>query len=558
MKFRLDDWVSVGTMCLIMALLYLAAFGKYGYSDTDHGFIQGLSWRILQGQIPYIDFIYVRPPLSLYLHMPPLLLPHPVWAERLIFYLFMAVTVWVSTRTIQIHFDFQAIGLSPSIFAIIAFIISVHNFPPEPWHTIDGILFASIGTYSIVVGKPSFKSFIGLTFLLVAALCKQSFYPLPILGIILLWILHGKDITLKVSMYFLLFHAGLLLFIHVMSPALIPAFLSQTAGATEFKDLWQVGVIKYLKPLGMIVIPIILLWRLQNRFIFPGRWRHTPSAICWIIFFSLILLHVLKAIQTESFVPPSFGFSQAMFLIAVGIGIKGTWIHTKAHSILLMLLAISWCSGLSWGYATPQLFFVPILFGFIFGLYDEFEFRVPRYFYGLVATVVMWAFAFLNQYPYRDAPRSEINYHLGDYFPSLGNIYSGEVFYFKMKEFKTLYERYGDPYTVLPALPSAHFYTSSTNPIPIDWAHNAEIQFDKFGELVKKDLEDKEVTVFFEKDKLDRIHEEGKYGSYLSQYVRREWILIEETAHFEVYQFNKQEKGLSIKLLQTGPAPASN
>ncbi len=557
MKFRLDDWVSVGTMCLIMGLLYMVAFGKYGYSDTDHGFIQGLSWRILQGEAPYTDFTYVRPPLSIYLHSIPLTFSQPIWSERLIFYLFMAITVWVCTRTLQIYFDFQAIGISPALFAIMAFILSVHNYPPMPWHTVDGLLFASIGIYSLVVGKPMFKALIGLQFLLFAALCKQAFYPLIFFGPILLTILHGRRFAFKIFGIFAGINLIAFLGLAYINPDYVHSFIQQTSGAATLKDLWEIGIIKYAKPFFLIVLPIIILWRIQNRFIFPGHWKFTPAAICWIIFLGLLMLHVIKAIQTNEYIAPSFGMSQAMFLLAVGIGIKGTWINTKAHSVLLMLLVTAWCSSLSWGYRTPMLFFTPMLFGFIFGLYDEFEFRVPRYFYGMICLILAWAFTLLNQYPYRDVPKSEISFHLGDIFPTLKNIYGGEPIYMKLAELNDLYHKYGDTYTVLPSLPSAHLFTQSQNPFPVDWAHNAEMQYaDHKDGLFQSVLEEIDV-IFIEKDKLDRIEEDGKYGSMISSYVRQYGTLIEELAFFEVYMFDSQRKGPLYENTQTGPAPAS-
>lgn len=85
----------------LMAVLYFLAYGFHGMSDTDQGFISALSYRVVQGEIPYVDFIYIRPPLSLYLHafiqsfIPASL---EILGERFIFYLFMALSVFWTIR----------------------------------------------------------------------------------------------------------------------------------------------------------------------------------------------------------------------------------------------------------------------------------------------------------------------------------------------------------------------------------------------------------------------------------------------------------------------------
>ena len=68
--------------------------------------------------------------------------------------------------------------------------VSVHNFPPMPWHTIDGLFFSSITLFlmarvvRIKENSSLFLIFAGVASVF-AALAKQSFYFLPILLIII-------------------------------------------------------------------------------------------------------------------------------------------------------------------------------------------------------------------------------------------------------------------------------------------------------------------------------------------------------------------------------------
>lgn len=54
--------------CLLLPLAYVLTIGRLGWSHSDDGFILGYAWRVFQGELVYRDFIYVRPPGSVYLH----------------------------------------------------------------------------------------------------------------------------------------------------------------------------------------------------------------------------------------------------------------------------------------------------------------------------------------------------------------------------------------------------------------------------------------------------------------------------------------------------------
>lgn len=526
----------VAIVGFIIAALYALAYSSYGYDDTDYGFIQGLSWRVLQGEHPYLDFIYVRPPLSLYLHAPLLVLKEAVWLERVLFYFIMASITWLVTRSLQRYFDFKPIGISPAVFAAMAFMCSVHNYPLEPWHTIDGLLFASLSLYFASKKDTYFYHGLALLFAIASALCKQSFYPLILISPAILAILHGYKRVLPTLIVYSLTLILLVLICILAFPVWTSAFIDQTTGVTSFHDLWEIGFIRYAKPLLFLVIPILVVWRIQARFVLPPFWQNLPAAIAWAMFLGLLMLHVYQAIQTDNYFPPSYGFSQAIFLIAVGVGIKGTWVNVKSFSLLLAFLLVSWCTSISWGYANPMLYFTPILFGFVYGVYDDLELRMPRYFYGILAIFIAWIFAFLNQYPYRDDPKVELSYAAEEIYPRLYNVYTGYDMYHKLKELKELHTEYDQPFTVLPAFPQIHMLAEENNPIPVDWAHNAEADFESQKDFILQELNGNTSVVFIQKDKIDRIYETGRYGSLLSQYVIQNWNKVEEKEFFSVYK----------------------
>ena len=70
-----------------LALALFLLNGWNAYHPTDDGFILAYSWRVGHGEVPYRDFLYVRMPLTPYLHSLALLLPDgwQIQAGRLAF-----------------------------------------------------------------------------------------------------------------------------------------------------------------------------------------------------------------------------------------------------------------------------------------------------------------------------------------------------------------------------------------------------------------------------------------------------------------------------------------
>ncbi|MEZ4773130.1 MAG: hypothetical protein R3D00_08100 [Bacteroidia bacterium] len=521
--------------CLLLPVAAFLAFGLYGFCDTDQGFIQALSWRIVNGEIPYRDFIYVRPPVSIYLHAIPMLIFPSEWVitfERFLFYFFISLSSYWITRSLESYFDFKEIGLSPGTFAFIAFICSVHNFPPMPWHTVDGIFFASLGINRICRGKNTFQLFLGIIFIFLSGLCKQGFYPMIPAGFFLLGFLKGKKVLLQVSALTAIFLSVSIGLILLAEPGWLLLFWQQTTGATTLEDLLSVGLIRYVKPFLLIVVPLLIVWRAQGLY---DR-RYLPAIIFGLVFFSLLGLHIYRTLRFHIYTGPSYGFSQAFFLIAAGVAVKGFWVNRRAFALLIVFLLLSWCTGISWGYANNMLCFTPILFGVIYGLYEEFGFTVPRYFYSIILVVLIWIFAILYQYPYRDAPRDQMNYLLAEVFPHFGWIYTGDDFYLKTSELQQLSQKYGGQFSVLPAYPLANFLTNSQNPLPTDWAHNNEMNSGRNEQWMEADLGKKADFIFIEKDKMKEARDTGPFGSSITGFVLDHWEKIETGVYFDVYR----------------------
>ncbi|MEL6589994.1 MAG: hypothetical protein AAFQ68_07940 [Bacteroidota bacterium] len=532
----------IGIFLLLAAALYSWAFAPYGYCDTDQGFMPGLAWRVLNGELPYLDFDYVRPPLSVFFHAGTLQLLPTAWegiGVRVIFYLMMAASAFWTTRSLQQFFDYQNLGLSPAVFALLAFVFGVHNYPPMPWHTVDGIFWASLGFFLICTRSGWLWQSLGLVAMLAAAASKQAFYPMPLIGVGLIWILAEYRFDWRVLLLPVL-SVGILTFgLTLFLPDFIPAMLGQIMGAGSLEDILEAGFLAYAKPLLLIVLPLIIVWQATSLY----QWRWVPAGAFWLAFVGLLSLHVFVSWRNESYLGPSYGFAQAFWLLGLGVAIKGFWLNNQAYAVLLSMLGLSWCAGISWGYMTPMLYFGPILFAFLLGLREEFNFQVPRYVFGAFSIFVIWCFAMLYQYPYREAPRAETLYHLGEVFPSQQSVYTGLDVFQQNQELRQMQVKFGDRFTVLPALPAAHYLLDIQPVFRIDWAHNAE-----FGEAAESQsllaaLAQETDYVLLQLDKRDQWYQTERYGCLLAGAVADNWNKVLETNHFVMYQSPESKLG---------------
>jgi hypothetical protein len=171
---------------VVLWLWVLIAFAGIGFNPTDDGFVNAVSWRILNGQVPHADFIWPRPTGSGYLHLPELLLPTPMvltgraiaLAEVIGYALLLAVLVLdrPPTRWSLI----EAIAVAASALA------NLNAFPLITSYTVDGLLFIALGAVLLrsALRRDSVPLVIAAFLALgVATVTKQSFWPAPLFGL---------------------------------------------------------------------------------------------------------------------------------------------------------------------------------------------------------------------------------------------------------------------------------------------------------------------------------------------------------------------------------------
>ena len=138
---------------VLTPLAYLLFYTPYGMDTTDFGYFYGYAWRILEGQVPYRDFYYIKPALPLYWHAFWMWLTPEnvnVLAGKAGFVAGMLAASWFAALFLNRLFRLEALGLPLPLLATCGFVWGVHSFPHMPWHTVDGILFAGGALWAAV------------------------------------------------------------------------------------------------------------------------------------------------------------------------------------------------------------------------------------------------------------------------------------------------------------------------------------------------------------------------------------------------------------------------
>lgn len=493
--------------------------GTHYLGDTDQGYLQGLAWRVFQGEEIYTGVDYVRPPLSPWFHS--------VWFElfgvgggllagRMFMVIQIAIAGWCQLDLLRENHQGRA---SVWLFLTV-FFLGLHNFPAMPWHTIDGIFWGSVGLW--LLRQESNVLFSGWLLIGAAVLTKQSFYLLPILVIVGTLLEPGRS-SKKIILSLLV-----LCLLAIPTVWLRAGFwkemLSWTTGASSFEDLWKVGIMGYLLPLlPAALVVAVREWLRRSGKERLARWCY-PAMVA-----GLASIWLLMMILANKSTPPPFRMAHILWWVAVWEAGKLVLARRAQGYPWLVLLGLGWCASLSWGYPTPILVAGPLLW-----ILHSTDSDSPQQILPLLPLCLITVIGFF--YPYREQHDFPTNSDsLIAAYPSLEYIQPGSEITQELLELDSLRRIFPGSFTVLPNWPQIHVLTETNNPLRIDWAHNAEGRFDADPELYLPGLENCEV-VFVDKDNLDKAEQKGKYGSILLNKVLETWEPMAEGGQFIVFQ----------------------
>lgn len=535
MTFNKDYYLSL--VLLVIPFLFLFLFGRYGLEDSDSGFISGLGWRILNGEVPYRDFYYVRPIVS------PLLssfwmfmLPDygQVFFTRLITYYQLMIQVVLTVFTIKKYYDFKSLNINPYVLILVSFFITSTGTLYFQWHTTDGILLAVIGFFLVAYFNK--RSMIALVFAGAffgfSALTKQNFMLVPLLALVFTFLQHGFKCSVLVligiaSTFFAFYY-----YLDVNN--LIQLFLMQNTGSTTLKDLFTAGFISYFVGNNYVLAQLLLT---ASIFIIIDKLQLLKSnksgALFLAFLVSIAITNSLGFIFNDGLL---ISFDK-IFSIAVVASFVYLFIVRKEnisqHYLLIALLGVSWASSISWGGMSPIMFFTPLVFSSYYLLQKYF--RVFDKKISVLTVILITTYScFFNLKPYRDGFVWTITEDASVISEKLAFIKSNPDTLKKHLELKGIFEKYNNS-TILPSMPGAYYIHSQTNKLSIDWAMDVEVAFDKQGLI--DDTDNCCSFYILEKKHFGQpIGESGKFYSSVADYVLDEYKLLDSNyEYFDIY-----------------------
>lgn len=450
-------------LIIIFIIFPLVVF--FGHHPTDHDFINSLSYRISLGQLPYQDFDYVRPPLSLYLHSLSFhfFQNHSVLFSKVVFFSQMVFISHLSAKILK-NINFLT-NNNQSWMTIIFLLLSLHNFPATPWHTIDAIFFSIIGIYFFSNGfihQKNHNYFLSGLCCGLAPLCKQNFMVIPVvllLSIIilkrskLLYVLLGGGIV-ALSFFFFLYQYNLInLFIDSKSEGanILSIIISLVEG-------FKVGTSYIILP-SLIIYAILIF--LSNINILEKK----VSVLLSVFVFAFLNVLQLYIVSSESL--PILLY-QVIFVSSICLFIKnknstGEFFEPN-NLILIMLFFITVTSMISWGYPYPLLYISPS-FCVIF---NEFEKKWENVDLKKIAFAMMIFWIAISNKMYRDSAKTEAKNNLGQLYSKLDHIYVGDENFMLYKSIKEFSEGHNIE-TVIPDFPLYNYLYDNRPSFKIDW-----------------------------------------------------------------------------------------
>jgi hypothetical protein len=442
-RTRLPWWLLLPIVCQF-------SFAWIGFSPTDDGWLQAVARRLLDGEVPHRDFIFLRPALSAYLQVPLIWVggDHLIWWSRLWGWLELAAIAWLWSGIVGLT------GLRRACAYVIATLLSAHTFPVMAWHTLDGLVLC---TCAVALAQ---RGWLRTGFFCVgcAALCRQNF---AFFAPILLLAVGGP--------WRFWFVAG---FWSALPSLLYLGGLALVGGADDF--------VRQIAASGGAFHDAAFIRPMQKPWLWGGAAagllvvflaRRRPIAAP-LLFLALVLL-----LAAQLAAGPAFVKAGAFQLF----GACAVWVVAKRERLLgLSALGLAWTTLISMGYDTPILAAAPLLLVLGRLTLREFEAhpRVP-----LVALVVVLAVATATtwarlRYPYGDAPAWELTWNVGDALPGGSGVRTNPRTIAHLAELRELAlerEHRGVPYAVLTDF-SAHWISSAQrNLLLVEWAQETEI-----------------------------------------------------------------------------------
>lgn len=513
--------IGLFAFLFIVALYYIVRFiENEGFNPTDDGWVLSQSWRLLQGEVPHVDFISLRPVTSGLLHSIHFFSPLPLEVSARWFVVFQIFTysfIWTYLlfKSFQIQFKTnQNLYFTFFLLLIFSFILNNFNFGIFPWTTTDALFFASLSflffdkifeqNNSFI--KKDIPVVISLMLITIAVTCRQSFVFLGIILFLITAIKYFKEKRI-INLIFIIIIGALPFWIYtgylIKHDAVAP-FIEQMTRRNEF---FETAVIRYIKsfiktPLfGMhfiFLISFIYLFIKGDKIKLRERFYNVKNILLQHKKYTLILL-VIYAILTVAFSLNLLIAEDTMFLNATFeifwifimvsiITFLITELNKKQKFYIFTVLIMSWSGSISLGANSPVFTKGILAIATILMIIYSINKLSPEWF-GILSNkknAILYSVFLIfiisvsvygqRRINYRDLESSKLTSCMGNIFPEFGKIKTNHDLYNYYKDFMKIYNDYKlhNKFVMLPSNPVIYPLMKSKNPFPIDWMDHYE------------------------------------------------------------------------------------
>lgn len=536
----------IGVVPTVLHLL----FSRYGFSPTDDGFVLAAARRVVDGQLPHRDFIWVRPALSAWLHAPEILLgggAYTYWLSRWFVCLQFGAIAWAWVRTAE-QLQQQVLPFAERFgLALLALLLSLHTFPLMAWASLDAMLLASLGICAVASRRPGWMG-VGYAVLGAALLCRQNFGLVPLATLLLF----GDWRRLRYVVA-----AGAAGAIYVGAMAIEGAFFTMLHQVTAVGSVRERGFAAYLLnprvPMGVLGGLFALeLLSVDSR---PGSrwlWRAAGAAAAL-----LMLLAMTVALRPgRNYV---FGASFLLFGFALG-ALLSLWRRRQPRDAPLLrlgalVLTVSWSVGLSIGWTSPALAsgaLAVFLWCLCRARLEPLLAARPAWVrWRSAAIAALTAGAVINGYAartdaiYREPVLARIDAPLDDVLPGAALLETNRrthAFLSDLERAVGAVEATGKRYAIVPDVAGWWASAAQPNPLAVDWAYPMETPSPALQAQLADSLDAQRgaLIALVQKVSAELVHERfaplDDSHSTLLAHVRTSWTKTGETRYFDLYE----------------------
>jgi len=520
-----------------------------GFNPTDDGFILAGSRRILEGQIPHLDFISIRPIGSYLLHVPFVFFggDYTFWISRYFVWFQFACIAWLWTIIIDRLLETRFTSVERILYAVVAFGLSSHNFAILAWHSVDALFLSSIAL-ALCVRCSQHVKMMGYLLIGLAPLCRQNFLLMIPVSIILV-----SDWR-KIRYWLIAIMPGLFVGIYLLVIGAFPDALLQMGSQTDIMNFGvKIYIRKWSVPLGILL----------------GYWA------MYLSFGKIKLAPLVKRISIQRLLGGLFLFgvplgaaialSQDRYIGIPCFGLFGTAAGATMYFIMelqerfrraragILVLVTAWSVSISVGYNTPALgagFLTIFIIACSRISYQSTDIKswmkkLPILLTTVLVIVTLFSYGIARQeYIYRDLPAHDLTHSLDGVFPGGSLIRTNPNTHAFLADLQLAIDRIqGLDFCILPDLAGYWVKSPRTNPLSIDWVQGTELNTQPLVNRVIRDLKIHRGNIIVIVQKVLAsslpngfipLPDDDYYR--VVQYVRMNFMKIEETEFFDLYK----------------------